>query len=403
MNRRDFISGVVTLAGTMAGTLAGAGTMAGAASLQAGSRFPGTPALPSGSRAPQETLQKTVHGLMQTHSDTPIHQLHGMITPSDLHFERHHSGIPVINPDQHELLIHGLVDTPLTFTLNDLKRFPAVSRICFVECAGNCQDYFKKPAETTAQQLAGQSSQSEWTGVLLSTLLREAGLRKGASWILAEGGDAALMTRSITLEKALDDAIVAYAQNGEAVRPQQGYPIRLLLPGWEGSSCVKWLRRLEVGDQPWMSREETAKYTDPLTDGTARQFSFVMDARSIITSPTYPQQLEPGWHEIRGLAWSGRGSITSVEVSINGGHSWLPATLQPPVLNKAHVRFTLPWQWDGKERLVLSRATDSTGYIQPSAAALIDARGVGSLRYHNNAIVGWRVKNDGCMYYDIVA
>lgn len=393
MKRRKFISGVATLAG--------------AASLQAAApvsnRYPGTPALPSGSRSAQEELHKTVHGLMQTHSDTPIHQLHGMITPSDLHFERHHSGVPVITTDEYELTIHGLVENPLTFSLSDLKRFPAVSRICFIECAGNCQDYFKKPPETTAQQLAGQSSQSEWTGVLLATLLRETGLRKGAAWILAEGGDAALMTRSITLEKALDDAIVAYAQNGEAVRPQQGYPVRLLLPGWEGSSCVKWLRRLEVGDQPWMTREETAKYTDPLPDGTARQFSFVMDVRSVITSPTYPQQLQPGWHEIRGLAWSGRGTIETVEVSVDGGGSWQPAMLQSPVLDKAHVRFTLPWQWDGRERLLLSRATDATGYQQPTAANLIDARGVGSLRYHNNAIIGWRIKNDGCMFYDIIA
>ncbi|UYM17639.1 molybdopterin-dependent oxidoreductase [Endozoicomonas euniceicola] len=262
---------------------------------------------------------------------------------------------------------------------------------------------FKKPPETTAQQLAGLSSQSEWTGVLLSTLLREAGLRKNARWILAEGGDAALMTRSIPVEKAMDDAIVAYAQNGEAIRPQQGYPVRLLLPGFEGNSCVKWLRRLEVGDQPWMSREETAKYTDPMPDGTVRQFSFVMDARSVITSPTFPQQLEPGWHEIRGLAWSGRGSVSNVDISTDGGGRWQPAILHPPVLDKAQVRFTLPWQWDGKERLLLSRATDSTGYQQPMAAELIAARGMGSLIYHNNAIIGWRVKSDGSVYYDVVA
>ena len=389
MKRRDFISCIATLAGT--------------STLQAQSRFPGTPALPEGGKAPQEQLQKTVQGLMQTESATPIHRLHGMITPSDLHFERHHSGVPTINPDQYELLLHGLVETPLTFTLQDLKRFPAVSRICFVECAGNCEDYFNKPPETTAQQLAGLTSQSEWTGVLLSTLLREAGLRKNARWILAEGGDAALMTRSIPIAKAMDDTIVAYAQNGEAIRPQQGYPARLILPGFEGNTCVKWLRRLEVGDQPWMSREETARYTDPMSNGTARQFSFVMDARSVITSPTFPQQLEPGWHEIRGLAWSGRGSVSSVDISTDGGGNWQPAILQPPVLDKAQVRFTLPWQWDGKERLLLSRATDSTGYQQPMAAELIAARGIGSLIYHNNAIIGWRVKSDGSVYYDVVA
>ena len=389
MKRRTFLSGITAVAGL--------------SSLKADIRYPGVPAQPAGHKAPQEQLQKTVHGLMQTHSDSPIHLLHGFITPSDLHFERHHSGVPLIDPDQHSLLIHGLVDTPLTFSLNDLKRFPCVSRICFIECAGNCQDYFKKGPETTPQQLAGQTSQSEWTGVLLSTLLRETGLKKSARWVLAEGGDAALMTRSVTLEKALDDAIIAYAQNGEAVRPQQGYPIRLVLPGWEGSSCVKWLRRLEVGDQPWMTREETARYTDPMPDGTARQFSFVMDARSVITTPSFPQQLEPGWHEIRGLAWSGRGRISKVEVSTDGGGNWVTTPLQSPVLDKAHVRFTLPWHWDGKERLLLSRATDSTGFTQPFASDLIKLRGIGSLRYHNNAIIGWRVMSDGRLYYDIVA
>ena len=367
------------------------------------SRFPGPPASSQGSRSQYEQLTKTVHGLMLTHADTPIHQLHGTITPSDLHFERSHSGTPAIEPDNYKLLIHGLVDKDLKFTLSELKRFPSVSRITFIECAGNCQDYFKKGSQTTVQQLAGQTSQSEWTGVALSTLLRETGLRTNAKWLLAEGGDAALMTRSIPLDKALDDAIVAYAQNGEAVRPEQGYPIRLLLPGWEGSSCVKWLRRLEVGDQPWMTREETAKYTDPLSDNTARQFSFVMDARSIITSPTFPTLLEKGWHEIRGLAWSGRGSIKQVEISTNGGKHWQKAQLHPPVLEKAHTRFTLPWLWDGKETLLLSRATDSTGYQQPTAQLLINARGIGSLRYHNNAIVGWRIHNDGRVFYEIVA
>ena len=389
MKRREFLSGVTAL--TAASVLANE------------KRYPGAPAAPNSGKAETELLQKTVHGQMLTHSDTPIHQLHGMITPSDLHFERHHSGVPDILPDQHQLLIHGLVETPIKFSVADLKRFPAVSRICFIECAGNCQDYFKQGPGTTAQRLAGQTSQSEWTGVLLGTLLRETGLRKGASWLLAEGADAALMTRSIPLKKCLDDAIVAYAQNGEAVRPQQGYPVRLVLPGWEGSSCVKWLRRLEVGDQPWMTREETAKYTDPLPDGSARQFSFVMDAHSVITAPSYPQQLEKGWHEIRGLAWSGRGSISTVEVSADGGDHWQSALLQEPVLDKAHVRFRLPWHWDGKERLLLSRATDQTGYVQPMARELISARGIGSLRYHNNAIIGWRIKADGGLFYEIVA
>ncbi|WP_461537021.1 sulfite dehydrogenase [Spongorhabdus nitratireducens] len=376
------------------------GALLAASALQANGRYMGPPVSVSGERAAEVNLKRQTLAL--THSFTPLQQLHGIITPSDLHFERHHSGVPDISEENYKLLLHGLVERPLKFTLAELKRFPAVSRICFIECAGNCQDYFSLSAETTAQRLAGQTSQSEWTGVALSTLLKEAGLRPGAKWLLMEGGDAALMTRSVTLEKAMDDAIIAYAQNGEPVRPSQGYPVRLVLPGWEGSSCVKWLRRIEVGDQPWMTREETAKYTDPLKDGTVRQFSCVMDARSIITSPTFPQQLEKGWHEIRGLAWSGRGRISKVEVSVDGGGSWEPAELQQPVLDKAYVRFRKMWQWDGKERLLLSRATDETGYIQPRVKQLIDIRGQGSLRYHNNGVIGWRVNPDGSIYYDPV-
>ncbi|MFK0573449.1 sulfite dehydrogenase [Endozoicomonas sp.] len=385
-------------------TLSALSTLAMAGSVVAGSpRYPGPLAGTKGTRSRYEELEKYVRGVLDIDADTPIHRLYGMLTPSDMHFQRNHSGIPEINPDDYQLLIHGLVDKNLKFTLPELKRFPSVSRIAFLECSGNCRDYFIKGPQTTPQHLAGLTSQSEWTGVSLATLLREAGLKPKARWVLAEGGDAALMTRSIPIAKAMDDAIICYAQNGEAVRPEQGYPVRLLLPGWEGSCSVKWLRRLKVGDQPWMTREETARYTDPLSDNTARQFSFVMDARSIITSPTYPMLMEKGWHEIRGLAWSGRGAIKSVEVSVDGGGHWQSAHLNPPVLAKAHTRFTLPWHWNGKETLLLSRTTDDTGYVQPSARILINARGIGSLRYHNNAIIGWRIHQDGRVTYDVIA
>jgi len=247
--------------------------------------------------------------------------------------------------------------------------------------------------------LCGLTSQSEWTGVALSTLLREVGASPRAKWILAEGSDAALMSRSIPIEKAWDDAVVAYAQNGEAVRPEQGYPARLLLPGWEGNTNVKWLRRLELADRPFMTREETSKYTDPLKDGTARMFSMVMDARSIITFPTYPSQIEKGWVEIRGLAWSGRGWVSRVDVSTDAGKSWQPSRLIGSVLPKAHTRFTLMWNWDGRETEIMSRALDETGYIQPTARQLIDARGRGSVPYHLNPILAWRVKSDGQMLY----
>lgn len=335
--------------------------------------------------------------LLNIVSGTPLQDLHGTITPADLHFERHHGGVPTLNPETHELLIHGMVDKPLKFSLADLKRMPAITRVCFIECSGNLN--IRAGEKTTPQQLCGLTSQSEWTGVALSTLFSEVGLKPNASWFLAEGGDAAIMARSIPLAKAFDDAMIAYAQNGEAIRPEQGYPFRLLLPGWEGNTNVKWLRRLEVSDQPFMTREETSKYTDPLKSNKSRLFSVIMDARSIITSPTYPTVISKGWTEIRGLAWSGRGKITLVEVSVDGGKSWQTANLQGPVLAKAHTRFTLPWRWNGGGAQLLSRATDESGYVQPTIRQLIDLRGLGSIPYHLNCILGWQVQSDGQVLY----
>lgn len=358
-------------------------------------RTPGRGASALGERSAWESPARLpLYGVV---SLTPLQDLQGTLTPSDLHFERHHAGIPRIDPEQHALLIHGLVERPLRFSLADLLRFPAVTRIAFLECSGNLR--IDAGPETTPQVLCGLTSQSEWTGVALSTLLREVGLRPKARWLLAEGSDAAVMTRSIPLEKALDDAIVAYAQNGEALRPGQGYPIRLFLPGWEGNTSVKWLRRIEVGDAPFMTREETSKYTEPILGDRARQFSFVMDARSIITTPSFPARLERGWHEIRGLAWSGRGRIERVEVSVDGGRRWEVARLVGPVLSKAHTRFALPWRWTGGGAELASRAIDETGYVQPTRAALIAARGVGSLPYHLNPIASWIVEPDGRVLY----
>lgn len=331
-----------------------------------------------------------------TSSRTPLQDLRGTITPADLHFERHHGGVPNIDPARYELLIHGLVDRPTVFSLADLQQFPATSRICFLECSGNLR---RGTPETLPQMVCGLTSQTEWTGVLLSTVLREVGAQPAATWLLAEGQDAAVMTRSVPMEKALDDAMIVYAQNGDALMPGNGYPARLLLPGWEGNASVKWLRRIELADQPFMTREETSKYTDPLDGGnTVRQFSFVMDARSIITDPAYPRVIEPGWHEIRGLAWSGRGRITGVEVSTDGGATWQAATLQGPVLPKAHVRFRHLWQWDGDPAEIMSRATDETGYVQPTWEALQAARGP-TTRYHQNPITSWTVGDDGRMLF----
>jgi sulfane dehydrogenase subunit SoxC len=285
-----------------------------------------------------------------------------------------------------------MVDKPMSFSLADLKRFPAVSRICFIECAGNFRN---GKEDLSPQEICGLTSQSEWTGVMLSTLLREVGVKPGADWFLAEGGDAAIMTRSIPAKKAWDDAMIVYAQNGEAVRPEQGYPARLLLPGWEGNTSVKWIRRIEFSDQPFMTREETSRYTYPVKDNKIRQFSFEMDARSIITFPSYPQHVEKGWIEIRGIAWSGWGKIQKVEISTNGGKTWNTAKLQEPVLSKAHTAFRHLWKWNGGETAILSRAMDETGYVQPALQQLADIRGKDMGGYHLNPITSWIIKPGG--------
>lgn len=362
-------------------------------------KTPGRPASYHGERSPHARLERlAAYGVI---SGTPLQDLHGTITPSDLHFERHHGGIPAVDPANHALLIHGMVERPLVFSLAELLRFPAVTRIAFLECSGNLR--VDAGEETTPQFLCGLTSQSEWTGVALATLLREAGVKPGAKWLLAEGSDAAVMTRSIPLEKAMDDAIVAYAQNGEPLRPAQGYPIRLFNPGWEGNTSVKWLRRIEVSDRPFMTREETAKYTEPIGNGRARQFSFTMDARSIITTPSYPGTLERGWHELRGIAWSGRGRITRVDVSLDGGKRWQEARLAGPVLPKAHTRFTLPFRFEGASMELASRAIDETGYVQPTVKQLLEARGPGSVPYHLNPILRWGIERDGRVLYSPIA
>jgi sulfane dehydrogenase subunit SoxC len=331
-------------------------------------------------------------------SFAPLQDMYGTITPNGLCFERHHAGVPQIDPAEHRLLIHGLVDRPLIFTMDDLLRFPSVSRIHFLECSGNTQNWESVKPEFGVQQTHGLVMCCEWTGVLLSTLLDEVGVKPEAKWVLAEGADAAAMTRSVPMAKALGDAIVVYAQNGERLRREQGYPLRLLLPGFEGNMNIKWLRRLKLGDKPWQSREETSKYTDLMPDGKARQFTFIMEAKSVITRPSGGQKLTggPGFYEITGLAWTGRGRITKVEVSTNGGQTWQQTWLQEPVLPGALTRFRVPWRWDGGPAILQSRATDETGYLQPRHAELVDVRGVNSV-YHYNAIQTWRIAPNGAV------
>jgi sulfane dehydrogenase subunit SoxC len=340
--------------------------------------------------------QNTKVPLEEASSRTPLHDTYGIITPSSLHFERHHSGVPEIDPSTHTLTIHGLVDRPLVFTVDELKRLPSISRIHFLECSGNSGTEWRGGStESDVQRLHGLTSCSEWTGVALAMLLRECGVQPNATWILAEGADASKHARSIPIKKAMDDAMVAYGQNGEPLRPEQGYPLRLFLPGWEGNANVKWLRRLKALDQPAMTREETSKYTDLMPDGTARQFTFDMEPKSLITRPSGGDTLHgAGVYEITGIAWSGRGTIKSVEITTDGGATWTIAALQTPVLPRAHTRFHWSWRWDGREALIASRCTDDTGYTQPPLPELIKVRGVNS-QYHNNGIQAWKVASDG--------
>src|SRR5580658_7936488 len=334
---------------------------------------------------------------LATISCTPLRDLAGIITPNGLHYERHHAGVPAIDPDRHRLIVHGLVERPMIFSLEDLTRFPSVSRILFLECSGNTQKWGAPKPEYTAQDTHGLVSCCEWTGVSLATVLAEAGVRAEAKWLLAEGADAAAMTRSIPIEKALDDAILAYAQNGERLRPEQGYPLRLFLPGWEGNTSVKWLRRLKLGAAPFETREETSKYTMVMPDGTASQFNFVMEAKSVITFPSGGQRLgAPGFYEISGVAWSGLGKVARVEVTADGGASWRDAALQEPVMPKCLTRFRFPWRWDGGPAMLASRVTDETGYAQPSREALLKSRDVRSY-YHYNAIQNWGVAAGGAV------
>ena len=392
LDRRAWLAGAAsTIGATAAGLIAPSLLHAIESAPLDPARVPGNAPTSYGTRSGFERAQRTPTA---THSLTPHQSLHGIITPSALHFERHHNGVPAIDPDRHRLLIHGLVERPLTFSMKDLVRFPSVTRTLFIECSGNSGKEWKGPTGKTVQDTHGLMSTSEWTGVPLATVLSEAGIKSDATWVLAEGGDAAAMTRSLPLAEVLKDALLCYAQNGEALRPEQGYPLRLVIPGWEGNTCIKWIRRLKLGAAPFMTREETARYTDLMPDGTAKQFTFVMEAKSVITSPSGGQRIEPGFVEIRGLAWSGRGLVTKIEVSTDGGLTWRTAQLQEPVLPYCHTRFRFGWRWHGDEAIIQSRCIDGSGYVQPTRAALVAARGVNS-SYHYNAIQSWKVGRDG--------
>lgn len=404
LSRRKLLSGVLTL---------GAFSLLGKVSQVFGQSKPSSPILdpandtstelgPPGTALGQRTKHEKISRVLRPHSPmtsgTPHEDLMGTITPADLHFERHHAGVPTVDPEKYALLIHGMVERPMVFTLEDLKRFPSVTSIHFLECSGNFNRNAKE--DTKPSRIAPLMSNTEWTGVPLLSLLQEVGVHPEAKWLIAEGQDGAKMNRSIPLEKAWDDSMIAYGQNGEPLRPEQGYPARLLNPGWEGNTSVKWLRRIEVTDKPSMTREETSKYTESIQDGKVRQFSYVVQARSLITSPAYPEVLAPGIHTITGLAWSGRGKIAKVEISTDDRKTWQEATLQEPVRSKAFTRFQFAWDWQGEATSIWSRAIDETGYVQPTMSEFWESR-EGHTGYHTNPTTGWEIKKDGQVIYHV--
>ena len=341
---------------------------------------------------------------------TPLQDSAGMVTPASLHYVVSHGYEPPdIDPREHRLLIHGMVDRPLMLSLEDLQRLPSVSRFHFIECHGNSTTAglggaVRISPDATVQDTHGSTSCSQWTGVLLSVLLKEAGVQKGASWMIAEGADENKHSKSIPLQKGLDDALIAYAQNGEPVRPEQGYPMRLVVPGWQGIGNVKWLRRIALVDEPYMGMMEISRYPRLMQDGKSRWFEFELGPKSVITRPSGGQRLPvPGFYEITGLAWSGGGTIRRVEVSTDGGRTWKDAQLHDPVARKAHTRFTIPWEWTGGEATLQSRCTDDQGVVQPSMAEIAKHWGV-DLNYFRdtsliisdlNAIQPWKISRDG--------
>jgi sulfane dehydrogenase subunit SoxC len=403
-SKRSFLKRSVGLLGAV-GLVASGAKMADAAEppeVPASMKVPGAGMSEYGTPAKYES--KVTRTLIRSQPGTtgsgasrsPLETLDGMITPSGLHFERHHGGVPDIDPNEHRLLIHGMVKRPLIFTVEALMRYPMVSRIHFLECAGNSQFLYQPaPPNLTVGQTHGLVSCSEWTGVPVRLLLEEAGVDRSALWMLAEGADSAAMSRSVPMAKVMDDAILALFQNGERLRPENGYPVRLFLPGWEGNMNVKWLRRLKVVAAPIMTKDETSRYTDLQGDGKSLMFTYPMEVKSVITRPSHGMQLPgAGLYQITGIAWSGNGTISKVEISTDGGTTWMKAPLSAPVLPRAITRFRLPWKWDGRASVLKSRATDDTGAVQPERDKFIAEHGNNAI-FHFNGIQAWSVAVNG--------
>ena len=408
--RRNFLSNAFSLV---------AGSVAAASSVPARAEFQGDPnilELPAHTKGLGKPVAETGYGQPSQYernlqrrespgltrvsaasvSFAPLQGMFGIITPNGLHFERHHQGWWDIDPSKHRLMINGLVKNPLVFTMDDLMRLPAVSRIHFIECGANTGMEWGNVAVPTVQYTHGMLSCCEFTGVLLSTLLDMAGFdRKSGKYILAEGADGSSMTRTIAIDRALDDCMVAYAMNGEMLRPENGYPLRMVAPGLQGVSWVKWLRRIKVGDQPFGTKDEVIHYIDLMPDGRHRQYTSIQECKSVITSPSGGQTLlDKGFHNVTGLAWSGRGRIKRVDVSFDGGRNWQTARLESPIQSKSLTRFNISWTWNGGEAILQSRAIDETGYVQPKINQLRAVRGSRSI-YHNNAIQSWKVASSG--------
>ncbi|MEO7727284.1 MAG: sulfite dehydrogenase [Burkholderiales bacterium] len=404
--RRGFLKQGIKIAGAIAGTAA----LPALAAEPIGKEFPAwstaigkplsTYGQPSRFEEPVKRYTGSAYGTLAPGTGsarTPLEKLEGVITPNGLHYDRSHNGTPEIDPAKHKLLIHGLVKRPLTFSIAELSRYPMVSRICFLECAGNssANATSPQPPQASAGGVHGLVSCADWTGIPLALLLDEAGVDPAGKWLLAEGADSAAMSRSVPLTKAYDDALIALYQNGERLRPENGYPVRLLLPGWQGNMSVKWLSRIKVTDGPTHTKDETSKYTNPMADGTARQFTFELGVKSVITRPSATMTMHGvGLYEISGLAWSGAGRISRVEVSLDGGGTWRDAALQGQALPKSLVRFRLPWDWNGTPALLQSRAIDEKGNVQPTRR-MYKAENAVDGRFHNNSIVTWSVNADG--------
>ncbi len=412
LHRRALLGRGVMVAGAMGAGATGALTAAAAEPLTEApwSLAPGQATPPYGhpsrfEKAVVRTVDNPNNAPGGSRARTPHHLLKGTITPNGLHFTIMHAGIPDIDPAEHKLVIHGMVKQPLVFDLDTLSRYRMVTRIGFVECGGNSAPMFSnEPIQADVQALHGLASCAEWSGVPLATLLDEAGVDASAKWIIAEGADAPHLSRSVPLAKVMDDALVAMYQNGERIQPGQGYPMRLYLPGYEGNMNVKFLRRIQVTDQPGMTYFESKIYTDPLPNGKDTQFYFVQEVKSFITSPSPGLKLrEPGVYEISGIAYSGNGRIAKVLVSTDGGKSWAEAALDEPRLPKAFSRFNMAWRWDGGPAILQSRAWDEAGNVQPTREQFVAKRGqtskppsvLGFPGHHFNAITSWAVQPDG--------